>query len=582
MKTSKILSNKWLKFGGLWLVAFVILFAVMLSDFFYYYNYLEVFPLELVIPLIIVFVLSLIVSLIIFFLPWPRLFVSKLLTVVALAFSMTNYDGRLNSISGFFRGLIPILPASDLPIISIFYFISLVVIAVAIGLLLDKFLKQKKREHFSSRISEFILVVIAVIGFWQLYHFLAIIPSIYKESNVTAPTLKSNTKHVSQTEKPDIYYIILDRYTSSSVLKSQFGYDNSAFLDELKNLGFTVNDNAKSNYPLTSISISSTMNADYTNNVVSEFKNNTIQTRSLYNNLIRQSAVAKALKASGYKYYLIGSDYNASNKSQLADSDLSYSQSIKIFGLTKRLRSFEVTEFLKSPFHQLFKIESSWWPFKSTEKDKVKFVGDQLDLLNSFANSKSSGGKFVFVHILVPHEPFVFNADGSISDYPGTDNYGKTVKTKYLDNLKYISNEIGKSVNNIIKNTNGQAVVLINADEGPYPHELNATTFNPAANLDFIDKTDMAAWPSDWLQMKFGILQAVHIPKASESDLQNLSSVNLFRIVLNNYLGYKLDYLPNCNFGFNRGDIYEYNYHDITKQLQGQPNPQCSKYQSLK
>jgi hypothetical protein len=43
-------------------------------------------------------------------------------------------------------------------------------------------------------------------------------------------------------EKPDIYYIILDSYTRADVLQKDFGYDNSQFVDSLRQMGFYVAD----------------------------------------------------------------------------------------------------------------------------------------------------------------------------------------------------------------------------------------------------------------------------------------------------------------------------------------------------
>ncbi|NLW85787.1 MAG: hypothetical protein GXY38_02835, partial [Planctomycetes bacterium] len=47
---------------------------------------------------------------------------------------------------------------------------------------------------------------------------------------------------------PDIYFIVLDGYGRSDVLKERFGFDNSAFLAELADRGFGVYQNARSNY----------------------------------------------------------------------------------------------------------------------------------------------------------------------------------------------------------------------------------------------------------------------------------------------------------------------------------------------
>jgi hypothetical protein len=501
---------------------------------------------------------------------------SKILTIIIFSFSFYNYDFRLNEVASFFRGFVPFLPNGDLPIISLTFLVSLFAVSVLSGLLMDAWLIKGNLKP--KKIAEFLIVFVAAIGVMQFLHMAMVMPTVLRQSK-TLPKLKLINKTVAN-QKPDIYYIVLDRYTSNTVLKEQFKFDNSDFTNSLRQKGFTVKDNATSNYPVTSISISSTINAKYTNEEVEPFKKQSLQSRTLYHNLIQQSVVAKTLKQNGYKFYQIGANYDATNNAPLADENLAFDYQIQIFGWKKNLRPFEVSEFTKSPFRQLFKVSLSWWPFKTVEKDKVKFVGDQLASLNNLAD-QSGGGRFIFAHILMPHDPFVFNKDGSISPFSATDNYSKTVQNKYLDQLTYINKEMTKTINKIFKNSKGEAVILINSDEGAHPQDMYQTAFEMPVGLDYMSTTDMSTWPNNWLKMKFGILQAVYIPKATQDDMKNMASVNMFRIVLNRYLGYELSYLPNCNFGFSRGDKYEYNYKDITKLVQGTLNNQCAGYQSL-
>ena len=62
---------------------------------------------------------------------------------------------------------------------------------------------------------------------------------------------------------PDIYYIILDGYGRSDVLKNEYGYDNSDFLNALRDLGFTVSECSQSNYAQTQMSLASSLNFNY-------------------------------------------------------------------------------------------------------------------------------------------------------------------------------------------------------------------------------------------------------------------------------------------------------------------------------
>ncbi len=63
--------------------------------------------------------------------------------------------------------------------------------------------------------------------------------------------------------RPDIYYIIPDGYPSDDWLKETADWDNSAFTAALEERGFTVVDHAQSNYPITIVSLASTLNMQY-------------------------------------------------------------------------------------------------------------------------------------------------------------------------------------------------------------------------------------------------------------------------------------------------------------------------------
>ena len=62
---------------------------------------------------------------------------------------------------------------------------------------------------------------------------------------------------------PDIYYIILDAYARSDMLKSIYSTDNSGFLRDLEGMGFSVPSRAKSNYSQTYLSMASSLNLNY-------------------------------------------------------------------------------------------------------------------------------------------------------------------------------------------------------------------------------------------------------------------------------------------------------------------------------
>src|SRR5436190_2002842 len=63
--------------------------------------------------------------------------------------------------------------------------------------------------------------------------------------------------------RPDVYYLVFDCYPGNSFLRDYMQFDNSLFNAALKEKGFHIIENPKSNYNRTALSISSTLNFEY-------------------------------------------------------------------------------------------------------------------------------------------------------------------------------------------------------------------------------------------------------------------------------------------------------------------------------
>jgi hypothetical protein len=76
-------------------------------------------------------------------------------------------------------------------------------------------------------------------------------------ANSTNATARAIADATPPTEsRPDVYYIILDGYGRSDVLRNQLNFDNSSFLDSLRSEGFYVAQCSQSNYGMTALSLS--------------------------------------------------------------------------------------------------------------------------------------------------------------------------------------------------------------------------------------------------------------------------------------------------------------------------------------
>ena len=106
-------------------------------------------------------------------------------------------------------------------------------------------------------------------------------------------------KNVNNERFPDIYYIILDEYSGNHSLIKDFGFDNSQFLNELKDRGFIIPEKNFSNYPNTALSLPSMLNMQYmgflSEEIMEEKLNDLRPTKILREN----NLVIKNLKSQG-------------------------------------------------------------------------------------------------------------------------------------------------------------------------------------------------------------------------------------------------------------------------------------------
>ena len=533
---------------------------------------------DLVVPL----VLSLLTSSLLSFIFRKKYISQPIGSLLGASFSTLiishDFQTRLITFTPFLHALDPIpkLETIEPLIFSFLFFAAIVYAGFLIIHLVNKWIT--KNNWPTNEISKGLNLLIG------LSFALVTIPLIYSVAVEWPqfsyrPPLLSNSAKVT-TDKPDIYYIVLDRYTSQSVLTSQFNFDNSAFIQSLQAQGFSVNPNAHNNYPYTTMSIASTMNASYNSDLVQKFAGASQQTQEPFHAAIRYSSVVQELKSFGYSYDEIGSWYEASNKAPLADTVFQPEGHLTLFGHTFTLDTFDKNELVQSPFWQVIQNGISLGKHNLLGYSSLSEVDStpyKLKALTQLA-SQPAGGRFIFAHILTPHDPYFFNADGSLSQNSGNDNNGEPIKQKYVNQVEYINSQIKPIIDQINKASNHTAVIILQADEGPYPMVLNGNNFDGTSVGDELSTQSMLSWSDQDLQMKYGTLSAYSIPKASSQAIDaEGDSVNIFRLVLNTYFDTNLPYLPKCYYAYPDGREHSFVFTDITQRLTGTANPLCSK-----
>jgi hypothetical protein len=404
--------------------------------------------------------------------------------------------------------------------------------------------------------------------------------SVHKELSYHYPAVNLPTPSAASTgAKPDIYYLLLDRYTNSDILKSNFNYDNSDLLNFLSSQGFVNRQPASSNYPFTTPSVSSTMAMNYLPEFKDMFKNDKgWQTLFPYRSILNDPPVAQTLKQNGYTYNQVSSWWDFTRLRVKADNNPTKSFRLNVLGAHFYLSDVQRDILHKSVFSPWLKkgISFGHWPVLKYDLDRnpqENFNAQMESLKNIASRGDKTQPNFTFAHVLAPHPPYIFDQNGSWPSYDNEANdNGIPEKTKYTNELNYLNKRIKDTVS-YIRQQSPNAVVFIQADEGPYPAEFRGEitaqhNYNPI-NLPLGD-----------MKQKFGILASYYMPGVDSSEVKNIdASVNTFRFILDHYLGYNLPMLPDCQFAMgNKFDVY--NYQLVTDKVKGQPAPAgCSQYQ---
>jgi len=253
---------------------------------------------------------------------------------------------------------------------------------------------------------------------------------------------------------PDFYLIILDAHTRSDVLQARFGYDNSDFIQQLNEMGFYVPACSQSNYASTKLSLTSALYGDYIQNFVEPGE---------ILPPLKGSAINQTLKSLGYK--TIAFENRASGHFDLKE-DVLLSRNQMAFGtfnLTGGISEFEKmmidTSFLR------FVVDTELIPgFNNTRTQEwelwehyyqTNFILSELEKVPEIP-----GPKFVFVHMMVPHSPFIFAPDGSFQlDNSPIDGYRA--------NTEFIDNHLPPVLKTIIEKSNPAPIIIIMGDHGP-------------------------------------------------------------------------------------------------------------------
>lgn len=318
--------------------------------------------------------------------------------------------------------------------------------------------------------------------------------------------------------RPDLYLVVLDAYTRGDILRERLGFDNGPFLHELTRRGFSVAPRARANYPWTVLAMASALNLDYLTPPPAHVRERPRdQSRAI--RLVEDPLLRRLLADAGYRTRLVSSGTTA------------------FYG----------------PYDE--HVEAGWTDFEA-HLFQVSVLEDLLPELRLAARRRQLVGAlealappppgapptFTLAHVMAPHRPFVFEADGSpgeslpIAGFPDNGPAIDSVmgagwyRRRYTAQVAWVNRGVLAALDRIRARPDREAVVVLMGDHGSRCFEGAST-------------------PGARLEETFAILLAVRVPEAWNLELAaGASPVTALRAVVGGLFGRALPVLPDRSF----------------------------------
>jgi hypothetical protein len=233
---------------------------------------------------------------------------------------------------------------------------------------------------------------------------------------------------------PDVYFIVPDAYANSKVLRDYFGYDNEDFHSYLKDRGFVIVEESESNYPNTHLSLPTTLNMEYGDTLIPEFLS---ISESTLREFIEENRTVHLFKKLGYQYVAITSDNTAFNG---RSADVRYGKNL-LFRVLIKPTIFD--------------------PFSYRRRERILNAFNSLQNIGTFPSPK-----FVFAHIVSPHDPYVFGPDGEeIGIHTGERRSAEDMEL-YLGQVKFVNKKLQEAIDSILASSSHIPIIVLQSDHG--------------------------------------------------------------------------------------------------------------------
>ena len=324
---------------------------------------------------------------------------------------------------------------------------------------------------------------------------------------------------------PDVYYFILDSYGREDLLREAYGYDNSEFVNGLRERGFYVAECSQSNYVRTEISVTSTLNMSYLQDLDPAFEPESTRRRVLWASF-KHSAARYNFETMGYKTIAFATGFAWS---EFDDANVFYIPPPFSAGMTE----FE-TLFMQTTL-ALHAKDLGWIDadeiMGQNFRDRTLLVFHRMDDI-----ARMPEPTFAYVHLISPHPPFVFGPNGEHTYPPDFWNENREYPADlyaqgYQNQLTFLNKKVLEAMDTLLSESDTPPIIILQGDHGP------------------------------WLQPKnkrMWILNAYYLPDHADKLYPTISPVNTFRLIFDEYFSGKYGLLEDISYFSPVPKLYEF------------------------
>jgi hypothetical protein len=346
-------------------------------------------------------------------------------------------------------------------------------------------------------------------------------------------------------DSPDVWHLLFDRYAANSTLKERYGYDNTPFLDALRTRGFAVNENAYANYQRTAHSVASTMNGALLDPLAAAMHEQQTDWVPIYR-AMREGAAIRQFNRMGYRTVFAGSWWEPTRFSESADESIQ----IRAFPQLARLALDQ------SAFG--FWTRGTSLPWLNGRSDQCFRAKEKFRRLRQLASRTEQ--KMVFAHFLVPHPPYVLEADGTCRQL--SDAVERPRRENYLAQIEFANANVLQLVDSILAGPR-RAIIVIHSDEGPWPEPYVGDEHGLGTDpvpVPWAELTDTQ------LHEKMAILMAVRDPSGRKPQTMPNSPVQIYPAIMRDHFASRANLPSSRNYLF-LSDSKLYTFEEVTDRL---------------